>query len=218
RRPAAGNLLGADARRRPLVHDGRVVADGDARPRHPLHRPQPQHHGRLAAGSTRPPAADRMMAEPILEVQSLCTHLPTKRGLVRATAPQSGRILFGGEARLAKSREEMRAIRGKDITMVLQNPMTALDPVYTVGNQLREILRFNADMTPGERTRRAIEMLRQVHIPSPEERLENYPHQMSGGMKQRVLTAMATGLKPGLLLADEPTTALDVTIQEQILG
>jgi len=196
-----------------------------------------------------------MMAEPILEVQNLCTHLPTKRGLVRAvdgvsfsvrpgeivgvvgesgcgkstlcfslvrllpdTAQHSGRILFRGEDLLAKSREEMRAIRGKDITMVLQNPMTALDPVYTVGNQLREILRFNADMTPGERALRAIEMLRQVHIPSPEERLENYPHQMSGGMKQRVLTAMATGLKPGLLLADEPTTALDVTIQEQILG
>jgi oligopeptide/dipeptide ABC transporter ATP-binding protein len=133
-------------------------------------------------------------------------------------AQVSGRILFRGEDLLQKTPGEMRALRGRDITMILQNPMTALDPVFTIGSQLREVLKFNSSLGPRERRARAVEMLRQVHIPSPEERLDNYPHQMSGGMKQRVLTAMATGLKPALLLADEPTTALDVTIQEQILG
>src|SRR3546814_435479 len=130
----------------------------------------------------------------------------------------TGSIRFRGEDLLTKSQEEMRAIRGRDITMIQQNPMTALDPVFTVGSQIREVLKFNSPMRPKERMQSAIQMLRQVHIPSPEDRLSNYPHQMSGGMKQRVLAAMATSLKPGLLLADEPTTPLDVTIQEQILG
>ncbi|MFN4089564.1 MAG: ABC transporter ATP-binding protein [Alphaproteobacteria bacterium] len=130
----------------------------------------------------------------------------------------SGSIRFRGEDLLAKSPAEMRALRGRDITMIQQNPMTALDPVFTVGSQIREVLKFNARLDARARQANAVEMLRQVHIPSPEERLSNYPHQMSGGMKQRVLAALATALKPGLLLADEPTTALDVTIQEQILG
>ena len=130
----------------------------------------------------------------------------------------SGRILFKGEDILKKTPEEIRRLRGREITTVLQNPMTALDPVFTVGSQLREILQVNSDLSAPERDRRAVEILRQVHIPSPEERLHNYPHQMSGGMKQRLLTGMATALTPSLLLADEPTTALDVTIQEQILG
>ena len=130
----------------------------------------------------------------------------------------SGSIRFRGEDLLAKSQEEMRALRGRDITMIQQNPMTALDPVFTVGSQIREVLKFNSPLGARERLANAIQILRQVHIPSPEERLSNYPHQMSGGMKQRVLAGMATALKPGLLLADEPTTALDVTIQEQILG
>lgn len=146
---------------------------------------------------------------------TLCTSIVR---LLPDSAQVSGRIAFRGENLLDKTPEEMRAIRGRDITMVLQNPMTALDPVFTVGNQLDEVLRYNADMEPAERRRRAVSMLRQVHIPSPEDRLRSFPHQLSGGMKQRVLTAMATALKPGLLLADEPTTALDVTIQEQILG
>ena len=191
----------------------------------------------------------------VLEVQDLRTHLPTRRGVVKAVdgvsfsinpreivgivgesgcgkstlcstlvrllppqAQLSGRVMFKGQDLLTIDRDAMRAIRGRDITMVLQNPMTALDPVFTVGSQLREVLRWNSGMGAGERVRRALEMLKSVRIPSPEERLENYPHQMSGGMKQRVLTAMATALKPALLLADEPTTALDVTIQEQILG
>jgi len=141
--------------------------------------------------------------------------------LVRLLPPQaevSGRILFKGQDLVTIDRDAMRAIRGRDITMVLQNPMTALDPVFTVGSQLREVLRWNSSMGAAERARHALAMLKSVRIPSPEQRLENYPHQMSGGMKQRVLTAMATALKPALLLADEPTTALDVTIQEQILG
>jgi len=130
----------------------------------------------------------------------------------------SGSVRFRGDDILKKSQEEMRALRGRDITMIQQNPMTALDPVFTVGSQIREVLKYNSPLSARERTKAAVQVLRQVHIPSPEERLSNYPHQMSGGMKQRVLAGLATALKPGLLLADEPTTALDVTIQEQILG
>jgi len=145
---------------------------------------------------------------------TLCTSLVR---LLPDNADVTGSIRFRGEELLEKTPAEMREIRGRHITMVLQNPMTAMDPLFTVGNQLDEVLRHNSSMTAEERGRRAMEMLRLVHIPSPVERLRSYPHQMSGGMKQRVLTAMATALKPGLLLADEPTTALDVTIQEQIL-
>src|SRR5690606_3989832 len=130
----------------------------------------------------------------------------------------SGSVRFRGDDILKKSQEEMRALRGRDITMIQQNPMTALDPVFTVGGPIREVLKYNSPLSARERTKAAVQVLRQVHIPSPEERLSNYPHQMSGGMKQRVLAGLATALKPGLLLADEPTTALDVTIQEQILG
>lgn len=133
------------------------------------------------------------------------------------SAQVSGRILFKGEDLIAKSDKEMRALRGREITMVQQNPMTALDPVFTVGNQMREVLAHNSGLSARERASRTIELLRQVHIPAPETRVDNYPHQMSGGMKQRVITAMATALNPSLLLADEPTTALDVSIQEQIL-
>ncbi|MCA8927875.1 MAG: ABC transporter ATP-binding protein [Alphaproteobacteria bacterium] len=145
---------------------------------------------------------------------TLCTAIT---GLLPHNAEVGGEIVFRGENLLQKSAREMRDLRGRDITMVLQNPMTALDPVFSVGSQLREILHYNADMPSRERESRALQMLQQVHIPEPKRRLENFPHQMSGGMKQRVLTAMATALNPTLLLADEPTTALDVTIQEQIL-
>ncbi len=145
---------------------------------------------------------------------TLCTAIT---GLLPSNAQVGGEILFHGDDLLQKSAREMRSLRGRDMTMVLQNPMTALDPVFSVGGQLREILRYNADMPQAERQERALQMLQRVHIPEARRRLENYPHQMSGGMKQRVLTAMATSLNPTLLLADEPTTALDVTIQEQIL-
>jgi oligopeptide/dipeptide ABC transporter ATP-binding protein len=145
---------------------------------------------------------------------TLCSSLVR---MLPGNADVSGQIRFRGENLLDKSDREMRAIRGRDITMILQNPMTAMDPLFTVGSQFDEILRHNDDMPPRTRRERALEMLGLVQIPSPTERLASYPHQMSGGMKQRILTAMATALKPGLLLADEPTTALDVTIQEQIL-
>lgn len=145
---------------------------------------------------------------------TLCTSLVR---LLPGNAEVTGSIRYRGEELLTKPDAEMRELRGREITMVLQNPMTAMDPLFTVGNQLDEVLRHNSSMRGEERRSRAMEMLRLVHIPSPVERLRSYPHQMSGGMKQRVLTAMATALKPGLLLADEPTTALDVTIQEQIL-
>ncbi|MCB1745363.1 MAG: ABC transporter ATP-binding protein [Gammaproteobacteria bacterium] len=145
---------------------------------------------------------------------TLCTAIT---GLLPRNARVGGELLFKGEDLLRKSPREMRDLRGKDITMVLQNPMTALDPVFTVGDQLMEILHHNAQMSVGQRRSRALEMLKRVHIPEAARRLLNYPHEMSGGMKQRVLMAMATSLYPGLLLADEPTTALDVTIQEQIL-
>lgn len=145
---------------------------------------------------------------------TLCSSLVR---LLPDNADLSGEIRFRNENLVDKSDREMRAIRGRDITMILQNPMTAMDPLFTVGSQFDEILRHNASMAPRARWERALEMLGLVQIPSPAERLASYPHQMSGGMKQRILTAMATALKPGLLLADEPTTALDVTIQEQIL-
>ena len=146
---------------------------------------------------------------------TLCLSLV--RLLPKGTETQ-GSIRFRGQDLLRMPPDEVRRLRGRDITMILQNPMTSLDPVFTVGSQLREVLKVNSPLSLQERAARAVQMLRQVRIPSPEERLHNYPHQMSGGMKQRVLTAMATALKPTLLLADEPTTALDVTIQEQILG
>ena len=145
---------------------------------------------------------------------TLCSSLVR---LLPGNAQITGEVRFRGENLVEKSDREMRRIRGRDITMILQNPMTAMDPLFTVGSQFDEILRHNADMPAKTRWERALEMMRLVQIPSPPERLASYPHQMSGGMKQRILTAMATALKPGLLLADEPTTALDVTIQEQIL-
>jgi len=145
---------------------------------------------------------------------TLCSSLVR---LLPDNADLSGEIRFRGDDLVTKSDRDMRAIRGRDITMILQNPMTAMDPLFTVGSQFDEILRYNASMPQRARWERALEMLGLVHIPSPAERLASFPHQMSGGMKQRILTAMATALKPGLLLADEPTTALDVTIQEQIL-
>lgn len=145
---------------------------------------------------------------------TLCSSLVR---MLPANAEVTGTIRFRGHNLVAKSDREMRSIRGREITMILQNPMTAMDPLFTVGSQFDEILRHNAAMPAKSRRERALEMMGLVQIPSPLERLTSYPHQMSGGMKQRVLTAMATALKPGLLLADEPTTALDVTIQEQIL-
>lgn len=129
----------------------------------------------------------------------------------------SGHIYFEGRDLLALPPEEMRKIRGAKISMVFQEPMTALNPVFTVGNQISEVLTTHLDVTKKQALDSAVELLRSVGIPSPEKRVHEYPHQMSGGMRQRVMIAMAIACKPSLVLADEPTTALDVTIQAHIL-
>ena len=129
----------------------------------------------------------------------------------------AGRILFKGRDLLALSEEEMRRVRGKDIAMIFQEPMTSLNPVLSVGRQLTEPLEIHLGMAPAEARRRAAELLSLVGIADPERRLSQYPHQFSGGMRQRMMIAMALACDPPLILADEPTTALDVTIQAQIL-
>ncbi len=129
----------------------------------------------------------------------------------------SGRILFEGRDLTQMSTREMRAIRGNRIGMIFQEPMTSLNPVYTVGNQIIEAVQLHMRKPHHEARELAIHMLDRVGIPSPRQRVDEYPHQLSGGMKQRVMIAMALVCNPSLLIADEPTTALDVTIQAQIL-
>jgi len=129
----------------------------------------------------------------------------------------AGEIVFDGDDILRKSRAEMRRIRGNNISMIFQEPMTSLNPVFTVGEQISESIMLHERLGKAEARDRAIEMLHRVGIPSPEKRIDEYPHQMSGGMRQRVMIAMALSCDPKLLIADEPTTALDVTIQAQIL-
>jgi len=128
-----------------------------------------------------------------------------------------GEILFDGENLLAKPERAMRRIRGNAISMIYQEPMTSLNPVHTVGQQIAETLVLHRRISRRQAMRRALEMLELVGIPEPGRRLHDYPHQMSGGMRQRVMIAMALACDPKLLIADEPTTALDVTIQAQIL-
>ncbi|NJM06979.1 ABC transporter ATP-binding protein [Candidatus Gracilibacteria bacterium] len=128
-----------------------------------------------------------------------------------------GQILFDGEDLLQTSEDDMRHIRGNRIAMIFQDPMTSLNPVLTVGRQITESLELHMKLSPREATNRAGELLNMVGIPSASKRLDSYPHQFSGGMRQRVMIAMALACNPELLIADEPTTALDVTIQAQIL-
>ena len=129
----------------------------------------------------------------------------------------AGQILWQGRDLVPLDAEGMRKIRSKEIAIVFQEPMTSLNPVYTVGDQIAEVIRLHEGLSRGAALGKTVEMLRLVNIPNPERRVHDYPHQFSGGMRQRVMIAMALSCDPQLLIADEPTTALDVTIQAQIL-
>jgi len=145
---------------------------------------------------------------------SIMRLLPKPSGIIEA-----GKILLQDQSLTELPPEKMHDIRGNRISMIFQEPMTALNPVHSIGKQLREIFKLHfADMRDQEIDRESIKMLEKVGIPDPEERLNEYPHQISGGMRQRVMIAMALATKPDILIADEPTTALDVTIQAQILS
>ncbi|MEQ9642133.1 MAG: ABC transporter ATP-binding protein [Alphaproteobacteria bacterium] len=128
-----------------------------------------------------------------------------------------GRVMFEGRDLLTLPEREMRGVRGNDIAMIFQEPMTSLNPVFTVGDQIVEALTIHRNMSPREALDRAVELLELVQIPDPRARVNDYPHRLSGGMRQRVMIAMALACEPKVLIADEPTTALDVTIQAQVL-
>jgi oligopeptide/dipeptide ABC transporter ATP-binding protein len=153
--------------------------------------------------------------------ESGCGKSITALSIMRLISPPGkivgGEILFEGENLLNFSEERMRGLRGDDIAMIFQDPMTSLNPVYTVGEQIAEALRLHRKMSRGDAREAAIGAMKEVAIPDPARRVKDYPHQLSGGMRQRVMIAMALACDPKLLIADEPTTALDVTIQAQIL-
>jgi peptide/nickel transport system ATP-binding protein len=152
--------------------------------------------------------------------ESGCGKTVTGLSLLRLLPPHSarlaGQILFEGRDLTTLSAREMRAVRGRDIAMIFQEPMSALDPVFTVGDQISEAYRTHFPVSRAEGRERAIAALAEVGIPAPARRCDEYPHQLSGGMRQRVMIAMALICEPKLLIADEPTTALDVTVQSQI--
>jgi oligopeptide/dipeptide ABC transporter ATP-binding protein len=139
------------------------------------------------------------------------------RLLPEATTERSGQVLFDGTDLAALTEKKLRNVRGKDIAMIFQDPMSSLNPVLTIEQQIGEVLELHLGLDSSERKGRTIELLRSVGIAAAEQRMKEYPHQLSGGMRQRVMIAMALACRPRLLIADEPTTALDVTIQMQIL-
>jgi len=136
---------------------------------------------------------------------------------VPPAAYPEGRVLFRGRNMLTASDEQLRHIRGREISMIFQDPLTSLNPVYTVGHQIAEAIRTHEGGSRADANHRAVDLLAEVGIPNPVQRAEQYPHQFSGGMRQRAMIAMALALNPAILLADEPTTALDVTVQAQIM-
>jgi peptide/nickel transport system ATP-binding protein len=154
--------------------------------------------------------------------ESGCGKTVTALSIMRLVPQPSGRIddgeiIFDDASLLKLSENDMRAIRGNKISMIFQEPVSSLNPVFTVGEQIGEAIRTHLEVSKGEEKERVIELLKLVKIPTPERRMDNYPHEMSGGMCQRVMIAMALACNPKLLIADEPTTALDVTIQAGIL-
>src|SRR5437868_3004947 len=153
--------------------------------------------------------------------ESGCGKSITALSIMRLVAPPgrivAGEILFDGRDLLKFSNREMRDVRGNDVAMIFQDPMTSLNPVFTVGEQIAEALRLHRKLSRKAARAAAVEAMREVSIPDPELRANDYPHQLSGGMRQRVMIAMALACDPKVLIADEPTTALDVTIQAQIL-
>ena len=154
--------------------------------------------------------------------ESGCGKSVTALSVMRLIAQPPGRIvegeiLYNGKNLLALTPAQMRKIRGKEISMIFQEPMTSLNPVFTCGEQIAEAIRLHEGLGRRDAMDKTVEMLRLVHISNPERRVKEYPHQLSGGMRQRIMIAMALSCNPNLLIADEPTTALDVTIQAQIL-
>ncbi len=154
--------------------------------------------------------------------ESGCGKSVTARAILRLLEQPSGRVLKGevrleGRDLLPLPLEAMRQVRGKEIAMIFQEPMTALNPVHRVGRQIVENILLHEDLTPAAALKRAVELMEWVGIPAPDLRIDDYPHQLSGGMRQRVMIAMALSCNPKVLIADEPTTALDVTVQAQIL-
>ena len=149
--------------------------------------------------------------------ESGCGKTVLSRSLLRLNPVESGRILFDGRDLVTMDESELRAVRGRDLSIVFQDPMTSLNPVLTIGAQIAETLTHHLDLSRRAARARARDLLAAVGIPSPDRRLGEYPHQLSGGMRQRVTIAMALACEPRLLIADEPTTALDVTVQAQIL-
>ncbi len=153
--------------------------------------------------------------------ESGCGKSVTALSIMRLISPPGrivgGQIRFRDRDLVTLDEEELRQIRGRDIGMIFQEPMTSLNPVFTVGDQIGELFHVHTSLSPDQITSEVLELLKKVGIASPERRIAQYPHELSGGMKQRVMIAMALACKPDLLIADEPTTALDVTIQAQIL-
>ncbi len=155
--------------------------------------------------------------------ESGCGKSVTMQSVMRLYDESRKSVEYGGEILLENTNlfsltpEEMQGIRGRDISMIFQDALSALDPVFTVGNQIEEMLKIHTDLNPQERKAQAIDLLKLVGINSPEKRVDQYPHEFSGGMRQRIMIAIALSCHPKLLIADEPTTALDVTIQAQII-